>query len=518
MHTIKRMVQNVSWLFAGTAITNVISLAVTVFLIRKLPVESFGIYSLFLGSLAIFSIFSINGIIVSLRRFIPEIIQKNYLRYLKSFVKNLYLVSLVLGLVLIAIVYLFRTEVGLLLNIDGFELYYSIFIINIFLYLQSSLNETVLITLYEQKIVAIIGVVSVTVRGVLYLFFLPVITIELIFIIEAISSGVKVIPSLIVVYKKVWIIDSSKSTEIDEEERSQNKKRTGKFILLSTADEMGESGLSEVSDFYLISAFLGVGAMGLYAFPYKFLYSIFNWIPIVTVNQLFKPYFIKNYYDSHENNSYLTQAFNFLLKIYLFLYAILIIYIVAYQDLIHIYIFESKYLETQTLLIVISFLFLLRAFSFPTYLIMEIKEKIQYTLYAKIFAIFNIGVVLFVLTYTNWGLIGVAGATVFSGFLRIYFIYYFMKKFTGVKIFMKGLMKTIAILLLLAACVNVFLFIDNVLVRIIFPPIIGLSLFVFLIKIVNPFNKTDKELLTAIIDALPFKHKFINKIFALGTH
>ena len=87
MHNIKTLIQNVGWLFIGTMFSNVISIFVTIFLIRKLPVEDFGIYSLFLGSLGMFGIFSINGAIVALRRYIPELIQaflKNGVPLLKA--------------------------------------------------------------------------------------------------------------------------------------------------------------------------------------------------------------------------------------------------------------------------------------------------------------------------------------------------------------------------------------------------------------------------------------------------
>ena len=116
MHNIKSLFQNLGWLFIGTIFSNVISVFVTIFLIRKLPVEDFGIYSLFLGSLGMFGIFSINGAIVALRRYIPELIQKKYYSYLKIFVRNLYLFSFSLGFVIIILVFIFKNEVGGLLH------------------------------------------------------------------------------------------------------------------------------------------------------------------------------------------------------------------------------------------------------------------------------------------------------------------------------------------------------------------------------------------------------------------
>ena len=131
MHSIKNLIQNVGWLFVGTIFSNVISIFVTIFLIRKLPVEDFGIYSLFLGSLGMFGIFSINGAIVALRRFIPELIQKKYYSYVKIFVRNLYFFSFSLGLIIIIVVFVFKNDVGNILQIKKFDIYFPIFCINI---------------------------------------------------------------------------------------------------------------------------------------------------------------------------------------------------------------------------------------------------------------------------------------------------------------------------------------------------------------------------------------------------
>ncbi len=515
MHTLKRFSENVKWLFIGTILTNIISLFISIFLIRKLAVSEFGIYSLFMGSLSIFAIFSVNGIIVAIRRYIPELLQKKYFKYHKSIIIKLYLVSLLLIFITITVVFIYKDEIGFILRIDKFREYYSIFIINIFLFLQVSLTNDLLVSLYEQKFLSIIGVVSIILRGILYAVLFPQLTIDLIFIIEAICMGVRFLPSLYYSYKKISALEKEPGLIIRKEEKKDFVKRIKRFSLLSTANEMGEGGFSQISDYYFVSAFLGPYAMGLYAFPYKILSSIFNWIPMSQLNNIFKPFFINKYYEKEENNAYLSEMFNFIVKIYFFFYGIIVVLVIAYQNLIQVYLFNSKYLETETLVVIVVFFYLLRAFSFPVTIIIEIKEKIEYTLYAKIFAVINVLAVLFVLEYTNLGLVGVALATGVSGLLRNFYLYVKMIKVSGVKLIFNQFYKTLIIFFIVGFAMYMASLTGNIAMQIILPASAGLLLFLMLYRKLHPLTKNEEVIISGILGKL-LHYRLISKFFAFN--
>ena len=158
MHTLKKFTENIGWLLIGTIISNIISLSVTIFLIRKLPVNDFGIYSLFFGSLSVFAMFSINGILISLTRFSPELIQKKYYSFHKSIIVKLFFISLFVTFIFVLLIFLYKETIGTILNIPNFSIYYSIFIINIFIYLEYTVSQNILIPLFEQKFLSIINV------------------------------------------------------------------------------------------------------------------------------------------------------------------------------------------------------------------------------------------------------------------------------------------------------------------------------------------------------------------------
>ena len=68
MDNISKLGYSVKWLFGGTIVSNIINMLVAIFLIRKLPVDKFGIYSMFTASAVMFAVISVNGIIVTLRQ------------------------------------------------------------------------------------------------------------------------------------------------------------------------------------------------------------------------------------------------------------------------------------------------------------------------------------------------------------------------------------------------------------------------------------------------------------------
>ena len=516
MHTLKKLSENVGWLIIGTIISNVISLSITIFLIRKLPVHDFGIYSLFFGSLGVFAMFSINGVLISLTRFSPELIQKHYFNFHKAIIIKLFFISLSITFLFVLIIFVYKEPIGILLNIPNFSVYYSIFIINIFLYFQFTVSQNILIPLFEQKFLSIINVLGIILRGILYWIFFSEITINLIFIIEAVGMGVSTIPSLIYAYKKLSSLADNSDIDPPVVEKKEYRRRIYRFALLSTASEMGEGGFSQISDYYFVSAFLGPFAMGLYAFPYKIVNSIFSWIPVGRINELMRPFFINKYYEKKEDTIFLVEIFNFLVKFYILFYGIIIACIISYQHLINVYVFKSKYIETQVLLAIVLLFVLIRSFTFSIYMIIEIKEKIQHSLYAQFFAVFNVFAVIFVLKYTGWGLIGVAFATGLSNFLRNFYMYMVMKRNTKVKIYFKNFFSAFSIILLVGISMYSASLTDHIILDIILPIVVGAVALPLFYKFIKPFSRSEEIILSSIIHKFFPKFNFISKVFGFS--
>jgi len=210
---------NLKWLLGGRLFNGIISAIISIYVIRKLEVSDFGIYNLFLGSFSFFALFSTSGVITAARRFIPEFLEKRNYSYLVKIIKLFYSYSILISIILIVLVFIFKESVGSLLNIPKFSEYYTIFSINIFLFLQVSLSGTVAISFYDQKIVTSINVLAPVIRGALYLVFFDVLNLRLIFIIEAIVLFCKLVPFYINIFSKIKKIRYNKD-EINTDEDS----------------------------------------------------------------------------------------------------------------------------------------------------------------------------------------------------------------------------------------------------------------------------------------------------------
>ncbi len=263
---------------------------------------------------------------------------------------------------------------------------------------------------------------------------------------------------------------------------------------------------------------MGASALGLYAFPYKLLDSVFNWLPINQISQIVKPFFIRKYYEENESIIYLERMYNFFLKIYLIIYSIIAFYLVAYQDLIHVYVFKSKYINTQELLIIVLFSFIFRAIAFPAGTVMEIREKVEYLLISKIFAVINIFLVIIVLNYTNLALIGVALATTLSNIMRNLYLFLKIRNTFNIKTYNIDMIKTFAFLFIIGfVVIAVGYFSDNIILRLALPVLLGVISFIIAWRQFQPFNKYERDILNKIISRLPTRFNIISKILVLNS-
>ena len=408
--------------------------------------------------------------------------------------------------------FFFRTKFGEILNIKDFGVYYSIFSINIFLFIHKSLYGVELVSFQKQKFLAIIGILSVILRGLTYLILLKFISLKIIFFIEAGTLAVVAIPSFIYIKIILNKLNKSKSNDLLINERRNYKKRILRYGLLSTSNEMGSSILSEVSDYYLISVYMGPTFMGLYAFPHKILKLVLRWFPITKFVNMIRPLYLDKYYENNENKEYLQKMFNFMIKIMMLIYGIITSIVITYQNLINEYLFASKYKNTESLLIIIFTFSFLSFFIHPVNLIMEATENIQYNLYAKIFAIINVFSVIMILKFTNYGLFGVAIATGLSNFLKNYFIYFFMKQ--RIRIFFNkvDLLKSSLVIIIFFIIIQIGYKIPYLYLKIFLPLICGSFFIMFFINKIMLFNFEERKQILKIFNKNYTIRKFIRRI------
>jgi O-antigen/teichoic acid export membrane protein len=148
---------------------------------------------------------------------------------------------------------------------------------------------------------------------------------------------------------------------------------------------------------------------------------------------------------------------------------------------------------------------------------MEIKEKIQYLIYAKGAAVLNIVLVVLVLKFTGWGLMGVALSTGLSNFIKIYYIYFFMKRVTGIKLNVLEVTKTAITLAPFAATAVALSNLENPTLRLLLPGALGFLVLYIMYRLIQPFNIEEKGFSNQLVSKLPARFSFISKALAFNS-
>ena len=231
-------------------------------------------------------------------------------------------------------------------------------------------------------------------------------------------------------YKKSQILHSiEKKTKLPI-------KRLVRFGGFSYFSELGAQILEVSTDFFIISAFLGPAAVGIYSFANRVITITTRILPHSALVDVIRPAFFTRFVQDKDPVQ-LNKMFNFLSKIIAFFVFPLVMGIIVLGDKLIIYVFDSKYLESSKVLLIMAAFTALNFFMFPLGLVLQSIEKVQIIFFSKIFAIYNlVGDLLVVKTY---GIIGIALVTGSAVLFKNLFCYLFARRYTRLVVDFKGL-------------------------------------------------------------------------------
>jgi O-antigen/teichoic acid export membrane protein len=129
--------------------------------------------------------------------------------------------------------------------------------------------------------------------------------------------------------------------------------------------------------------------------------------------------------------------FNLLIKIGAFCVFPLAAGIFVLGDKMISIVFKPEYLDALPVLWIMIIFTAINIFANPTGLVLQSLEQIQINLYSKIFAIYNLIAELLVIQ--KYGVIGVVLVTCSATLMKNIYLYYYAKKYTGLRIDWHGL-------------------------------------------------------------------------------
>lgn len=421
------------WIIIRLIISLTVGAFVTVFIIRNLSVKDYGVYTVLYSMIAYVSVIASFGIPSVFQRFIPEALQKKEYSLIKILVFRGLMLRILLSAVTVCVILLFHGLIGRLFKIEGFLGYFSIFAWGIVLYLEAVLLANVLHSLFLHKYSVIASTIYTIFRGIS------------VFVLLNFGWGIKGVLLAEVAAWAVWSFLQYFFYYINfaqphtSSEKSQVPLwRFFRYGGLSSLNELGSSVLGTSTDFFVITAFLGPGAVAFYAFADRIIKMFVSCMPHVFLIDVIRPAFFTKYAESG-NKQHLADMFNLLIKIGAFCVFPLAAGIFVLGDKMISIVFKPEYLDALPVLWIMIIFTAINIFANPTGLVLQSLEQVQINLYSKIFAIYNLIAELLVIQ--KYGVIGVVLVTCSATLMKNIFLYYYAKKYTGLIIDWLGLMK-----------------------------------------------------------------------------
>jgi O-antigen/teichoic acid export membrane protein len=472
--------------YLGLFFEKLVTVFVTVYVIRQLPIADYGLFNLFQDTIVLVGVIFAFGIPSLIERFLPELYERGLFEELKRWVKKALIARFLLGL-LGALICLFgRDYLGAFLHSEKFTDLYPVFAIGLVFTILNMTSQMVLDTFLQQKRRNIIRIIVSTLRAGLYF--------------AAIYFGYGLLGilwsfSISAVVGSLLFILTIRATKYPANVTPRTEglgslparlKRYGGY---SYANEMGSLILSRRVDNYLISTFSNTVAVGFYSFAARIV-DMFIALTPFRVGTLIISTILFRQFTGDPTLEFLQRRFNLLTKLCYYLTLPLLLILVGLSRQVTM-IIDPRYVTASGILALIAAFEIFNIFSWPIAWMAQSAERPEVQLYSKIGAIYNIISALILIPV--YGPLGAAWATGTSSLMKNILMYIFLKRHLPLKFPWASLGKlSLAGLASLAVLVSLQSFVTGVF-SLMFAAGVGVLSFVVASRMLRPFNPAERS-------------------------
>jgi O-antigen/teichoic acid export membrane protein len=490
------LAENTFWVYGGKIITQLFGFIVTIFVIKKLSVDVYGTFNFLVASYALFKIIGIASFTSVFDRFIPEFVKNNDYVKLKKLIVLVIIISSIVLTCLIILMGVFQESYGKLFKIDNFSMYIVPFVFFVVLSYLQTLTLSILNSLLLQKYLVSIQIFRSIVGPLLYLWFLTILDVKIMLIIESILIALLVIPSFFIIknhiFKRISLNTSPKSI-------LNIRKRITRYFLFSSFDQFGAGIIGAKVDPFIIASIGNQYLVGIYSFSNKMFLMSGKVLPIADFMKIVNPIYYQKFTASNLDQDKFTHMSNFILKILLPIRIAPFVFFLVFGKQIINYIYDPKYIEAYWIVCLMFLSPILNCWGTPLGMVIKLFEKMEIFLISRIIGVLSI--ILGVLLMIYWGIVGVVIATTICSLLKWFVMYFLMRKHLPIIYHFKEMRNYFIISI---SIVSLFLiiqpFIINIFSLLLFSAAF-LILFVLLIIIFHPFNEEDLVMLKKISDS-----------------
>ena len=415
----KRAGRAVKFTIILRSIAQLLSLIVTVLLVRLLTEIEFGVYNTLIFSLSLIGAIFSFGIDNTLQRYIPKYATNGEFSLVKRIVNIAFIVRLVSLTILCFIGYQFRFDIASLFNLSPYVALTAPFVFIVILFFQSRLLVNVLNACLLQSISLSAQMILVVVKVFLYLVMGEYeIDLKLILLADVIAYSLMIL---------VLIIGYSRTIIPMTGDRVSFRKKESRDILKYSAyynlNDIGVISLGRDISIFFIASMISLELAGAYAFANRLSQSIMQISPVRYFIDVIRPLFFTIDYNKEPKK--LELYFSLLIKLNYFFELPIICALYVFFPYIVEYIFDGKFIEYRFLVIAVFFLFISSSLGIYIGLVAQLKERANIIFFSKLFSILNIIGNLVLIPII--GVFGAIVSTFITTLLKDLFVFYFVR-------------------------------------------------------------------------------------------
>jgi len=403
--------------YIGTIAVAFLGFTTSVYLIKGLSIEDYGIYSFLFNLVILGQLITSLGLPSIIQRYLPAYRNDSDLYMQKRIISFSVFARLCAGIIFVLILWVFRNGVSVIFKIPAHqELFLTMTCIIILFNIESQLlGESVLTAILEIKF---FNIASIFYAGLRFLF-----------IFFCIYNGyglagvmyswllVEIVLCLSYFIKTHSLVFSARGG--DNKAKPFPFRRFFNFGGNLYLHNLTYFFRDKAGDIFLLAYFLGPYAVGLYSFAFGIPLALTRLFPGNVLKGVMTS-IVVNRYTAVENKKELSYYFSFFNKFIFFITVPIFLFVIVLSDKVILHIFNPVYISSRSLFIISMCFVMIHQFLHPYSAILIAMEKSRLILYSSIIAFLNlIGDILLIPVY------GVLGAILATGFSGIIFVAYF---------------------------------------------------------------------------------------------
>ena len=432
---LRSMLGDAAYVALGSYGTQALSFLINVVLVRKLDLDNYGAYSVFL------TVYSMSTLVMSLGaapivlRYLPELIARGNrggVIRLKRLGAGLHLGA---GLVIIAFCWLFKDALATWLNAPMFAGLLPYFALFTLLQFEASIFEQMLVAHRSQKFRNLTLMGTQLLKLLLFWLALP-----------QDGSAATVLQFLVLSNGILFLLMAARALGLtravpDSVDEPLPWRRLTRYGLLQYTNVMAASGFLSDIDLALIAHYLGAVETGFYRYATTTVYTLCRIVPMHFLLSVLVPVYVADY-TRNKDPEQLKRVFSFYNKVVNGFLAPAFVGTLVLAVPITALIFDPKMLPAVPALRVFFVGMYITYFLNTTSFLLTILERPEITLYSRVFVIYNL--VMDVVLIPRFGIMGAAIATSTAIAMGYVFTYFMVKRVIAIRIPWGATLRTFA--------------------------------------------------------------------------